>query len=183
MDSFYTLDELKSLGLRNFGHNVLISRHARLYTPGTLSLGNSVRIDDFCILSGNITLGSHIHIAAWSGLFGEITMGNYSGLSSRVTVYGKSDDYSGEYMTNPTVHPNYTKLDIRPIHIGEHVIVGSGSIILPGSNLAEGCAVGALSLVKGNLEGFTIYAGNPARKVRERSRRLLDLANDMAVTR
>ena len=183
MDSFYTPDELRGIGLKDFGLNVRISRHARIYTPETISVGNAVRIDDFCILSGHITLGSHIHIGPWCGLFGEITMGDFSGFSSRVSAYAKSDDYSGEYLTNPMVHSAYTRLDERPIHVGRHVIVGSGSVILPGAVLSEGCAVGALCLAKGHLEPFSIYAGAPARKIRPRSCHLLELERDMAVTR
>jgi galactoside O-acetyltransferase len=42
--------------------------------------------------------------------------------------------------------------------------------------LAEGVAVGALSLVKHSLEAWSIYAGVPARYIRPRSREMLDQA-------
>jgi len=54
MNSFYTEDELKEIGLKSYGHNVLISRKANLYSVSEISIGNNVRIDDFCILSGKI---------------------------------------------------------------------------------------------------------------------------------
>jgi hypothetical protein len=84
-NSFYCENELKSLGLKSFGKNVLISRKASIYSPELITLGNSVRIDDFCILSGNISLGSYIHISAYSALFGKygIKMNDFSGLSPR----------------------------------------------------------------------------------------------------
>ena len=53
--------------------------------------------------------------------------------------------------------------------------IGSGSVVLPGLTLEDGVAVGALSLVKNDCEAFGIYAGNPARRVRERKHDLLDL--------
>ena len=79
-NSFYSPDELAGLGLKSYGENVLISRFARLYSPGTIDIGNHVRIDDFCILSGMIKLGSHIHISAYCGLYGKfgIVMEDYS---------------------------------------------------------------------------------------------------------
>lgn len=66
MTSFYTEKELPSLGLKKYGRNVKISRHASIYGAQNISIGDNVRIDDFCILSGHIELGSYIHIAAYS---------------------------------------------------------------------------------------------------------------------
>lgn len=68
--SFYSEEELKEIGLKSYGKNVLISRNATIYGADKISIGDNVRIDDFCILSGNISLGSYIHIAAYCGLFG-----------------------------------------------------------------------------------------------------------------
>jgi galactoside O-acetyltransferase len=108
MTSFYTEEELAKLGLKNYGSNILISRKCSIYSPENISLGNNVRIDDFCVLSGKITIGDFVHIAAASLLFGGeqgIIMKDFSGLSSRCVVYAESDDYSGEGMINPTI-PN-----------------------------------------------------------------------------
>jgi galactoside O-acetyltransferase len=59
------------------------------------------------------------------------------------------------------------------------VIVGSGSIVLPGVVLEEGVAVGALSLVRDSCSAFGIYAGMPAKRVGERSRQLLELERQL----
>ena len=40
--------------------------------------------------------------------------------------------------------------------------------------MEDGCAVGALSLVNNNCKEFGIYVGIPARRIRERSRNLLE---------
>jgi galactoside O-acetyltransferase len=68
-----------------------------------------------------------------------------------------------------------TGVSIAPVSIGRHVIIGSGSIILPGVTIAEGASIGALSLVKRDCESFTIYGGVPARRLGDRSRELLAL--------
>jgi galactoside O-acetyltransferase len=65
MADFYTVEELKELGLKSCGHNVLLSKKASLYGINKIEIGNNVRIDDFCILSGSIKLGTNIHIAAY----------------------------------------------------------------------------------------------------------------------
>ena len=56
------------------------------------------------------------------------------------------------------------------ITIGDHVWIGYRAIILPGITIGEGAVVGAGSVVTKDVEPFTIVAGNPARKVGERSR-------------
>ena len=155
MTSFYTEEELAALGLKAYGRDVRISRKACLYGAEHISLGDHVRIDDFCLLSGNISLGSFIHLAAGVLLFAGdagITVGDYSTLSSRCAVYALTDDYSGAAMTNPTVPEAYTHVTQQPVSVGRHVIVGTGSTILPGVTVGEGCAVGAMSLLRGDCE-------------------------------
>jgi galactoside O-acetyltransferase len=53
------------------------------------------------------------------------------------------------------------------------VIVGASSIIFPGVTLAEGCSVGAMTLVNKSTAPWGIYVGNPARRVKERKKDLL----------
>ena len=178
--SFLDQTELAALGLAGYGENVLISRKASIYGAGRIRIGNHVRIDDFCVLSagkGGIEMGSYIHVAVFSLLIGaeQITLGDFANISSRVSVYSSSDDYSGETMTNPMVPDRYKRVDNRPVVIGRHSIVGSGAILLPGTELGDGCAVGALSLVTGQCKAFTIYAGIPAVEKGKRKTDLLAL--------
>lgn len=54
-------------------------------------------------------------------------------------------------MTNPMVPVEFTNVTHADVNIGRHVIIGSGSVVLPGVTIGEGAAVGALSLVKKGL--------------------------------
>lgn len=54
------------------------------------------------------------------------------------------------------------------IVIEDDVWIGAGSVILDGSVLRRGVVVGACSLVRGELESYGIYRGQPASKVGER---------------
>jgi galactoside O-acetyltransferase len=60
--------------------------------------------------------------------------------------------------------------------------VGSGSLILPGASFGEGSVLGAMSLVSRPLEPWTIYAGVPARRLRERKRDVLQQEKEYLVT-
>ena len=176
--------ELGMLGFSQIGKNVLISDKASLYNCTKISIGNNVRIDDFCVLSagaGGIFLGNYIHIAVYSSLMGagKIALFDFCGLSSRVSIYSSNDDYSGTMMTNPTVPSRFTGVTHADVTLEKHVIVGAGSIILPGVTLREGVAVGALSLINNDCESFGIYAGTPAKRIGNRKRELLKKEKEM----
>jgi dTDP-4-amino-4,6-dideoxy-D-glucose acyltransferase len=178
--SFYTDNELKEIGFRKLGREVYISRKASIYKPESISLGNNIRIDDFCILSGGIgiELGSYIHLGAYSALFGGagILLEDFSGLSARVTIYSESDDFSGLSMTNPLIPDDYkTRFNKGKVILRKHVIVGVNSTILPGLVLEEGSAIGAHSLVSKNCDSWSIYFGVPAKKIKNRKQKILEL--------
>lgn len=175
-----TPQQIQAMGFTAVGSNVQISDKASFYGVSRISLGSNVRIDDFCVLSagvGGIQIGNHIHIAIYTALIGagSIKIEDFCNLSSRVSIYSSSDDYSGASLTNPTVPDTFKQVQHAPVHLSKHVIVGSGSVILPGITLEEGVAVGALSLVTKNCTAFGIYAGNPARRIKERKHDLLEL--------
>ena len=174
--SFYTQQEVEALGFKCVGKHVLLSKKTSLYGISHISIGDNSRIDDFCILSGQITIGKHVHIAAYCALFAGktgIELGDFSGLSSRVSIYAESDDYSGESLTNPTISDVYKKIQTGKVIIKQHGIVGASSVLLPGSVLPEGTAVGAQSLVTQTLDSWGIYAGSPVRKLKPRKQGLL----------
>lgn len=175
---------LLEMGFIVLGSNVLISENARIYNAQNIRIGNNVRIDDFCILSaglGGIEIGDYVHIAVYSSLqgAGKITLSNFSGLSSRVAIYSSNDDYSGMFMTNPTVPDKYTNVSHAPVFIGKHVIIGSGAVVLPGVSIQDGVAIGALSLVNKDCEEFGIYSGVSVKRIKSRRRDLLDLERTM----
>lgn len=179
MSTFYSVEELSSLGLKSFGENVKISRHTIFHNPGQISIGSHVRIDDLCFISANkeIVIGSYIHIAPYCILAGAqgIVMEDFSGLAARVTLQTATDDYSGEYLTNPAVPYSFRKVSGGTITLKRHVVIGMHAVILPGVTLGEGCAVGACSLVRRSVADWTIVVGIPAKKIKDRSRNLLEL--------
>ena len=179
---------VERMGFASVGRNVMISERASFYRCANISIGDNVRIDDFCVLSagdGGIDVGSHVHIAVFSSLIGKgrMTLSDFCNISSRVSIYSSNDDYTGATMTNPTVPDCYTGVAHADVFVGRHVIVGSGSVVLPGVRLEDGAAVGALSLVRSSCEAFGIYAGTPARRVGERKRDLLELERQFLLER
>lgn len=176
-NSFYTEEGLFQLGLHAIGKNVKISRKCSIYGAANVSIGDNVRIDDFCIISGKVSIGCYSHIAAYTCLFGGesgIKLHDFVGLSTRCAVYAVTDDYSGLALSNPSIPNKYRKVTDKPVELKKHVLVGTGSTILPGVILEEGVAVGCMSLVKKSLEAWGLYMGIPCHRIRERSKDLLE---------
>ncbi|MDZ4257989.1 MAG: acyltransferase [Gemmatimonadales bacterium] len=173
-------EALSAFGFASIGRDVCVSDRASFHGVSRIRLGDHVRIDDFCVMSagdGGISIGDHVHVAVYSCLIGagRITISDFANISSRVSIYSSSDDYSGATLTNPTIPDEFKDVEHADVHIGRHVVIGSGSVVLPGSILEDGVAIGALSMVRGCCPAFGIYAGVPARRIRERSRALLEL--------
>lgn len=179
--AFLSREQLKRLGFRALGENVLISDKASIYNHDLIEVGDNSRIDDFCVISGRVTIGRNVHIAVFCNVAGGekgIVFEDFSGLAYGCQVFTQSDDYSGRTLTNPTVPDCYKKETKAAVRIGRHCIVGASSIIFPGVTLAEGTSVGAMTLVTKSTDPWSVYFGIPAKKIKDRRRDLLSLERE-----
>lgn len=176
---YFKSEELTQFGFKSVGDNVSIAKNCTIIGLENISIGNNVRIDGGATLachSGGLNIGNYIHIGANSFLAcgAGVILRDFSGLSQGVKIYSVSDDYSGDSLTNPSVPKEYLKTISAPVVLEKHVIIGAGSVILPGANIGEGSAVGALSLVTQPLDEWGVYAGIPAKRMKDRSKDLLN---------
>jgi len=168
-------NEILSMGFAEVGDDVKITRFALFFNTSKIRIGSRVRIDAFAIISAGeegVEIGNNVHIAAHTilnGTGGKIILSDFSGLAPHVCIWTASEDYTGGNLTNPTVPDRFRKQDKGPVVLGRHVIVGTGSVILPNVTLADGAAVGALSLVNRSVQVGEVVFGCPARKIATRS--------------
>jgi galactoside O-acetyltransferase len=160
------------LKFEKVGKDVAIWPLAKIIAPEVISIGNSVIIDDFVLLMGGkkTSIGDFVHIGSFTLITGggEFLMEDFSGLSGGVKVYTGNENYSGGYLTNPTVPFPY-RVPIRSfVKIKKHAIIGANAIILPGVTIEEGSVVGANSLVKKDCKPWTVYCGSPAKELKSR---------------
>lgn len=175
---YLTDSELRDMGFKSLGKNVKISDKASIYNADQLSIGDFSRIDDFCVISGNINIGRYVHITPFCLLAGGekgIIMEDFTTLAYRVQVFTQSDDYTGETLTNSNIPSEFKKEFKKEVILRRHVIVGAGSTIFPGVEVAERCSIGAVSLVNKGTLPWGIYLGVPARRLKERKKNLLEL--------
>ena len=85
-----------------------------------------------------------MHIAVHSDLNGGdfgIEMLDFSGCAFGVSIVAQTDNYSGKYMTNPTIPTSLTGATGKTVVVGEHAIIGAKSLLLPGANIGNGAAI------------------------------------------
>jgi len=176
--AYYSEEQLKKLGFKSLGRNVRISDKASIYDADQIEIGDNSRVDDFCVISGKVLIGSYCHITPMCLIAGGrlgVYFSDFCTLAYGVKVFSQSDDYTGETLTNSLIPSKYKKESFKSVYFGRHVIVGAGAIIFPGVEVAEGCSIGAMTLVNKSTQPWGVYVGSPARRIKDRKKDLLEL--------
>jgi acetyltransferase-like isoleucine patch superfamily enzyme len=175
--AYLTRTELESMDFCYLGNDVKISDKASIYEADKMSLGDHCRIDDFCVISGRITIGRFCHVTPMCLLAGGepgIQIADFCTFAYGVKVFAQSDDYSGATMVNSLIPREYKQETFATVNIQRQVIVGTNAVVFPGVTLSEGCAIGAGAIVTRTTKPWGIYAGSPARRIKDREKGLLE---------
>lgn len=129
-----------------FGDNVSIYEGVQIWGNGKIYIGDNTAIgkDTIIFAAENIYIGNDVSIAA--------------------QCYIIDSDHGmkkGQLIRNQ-------ELIKKPIRIEDDVWIGAGSKILKGSYISQGSVVGALALVNGVTESYSINVGIPYKKIGER---------------
>ena len=164
-DNFLSINKLKKLKLKIRGKNLKISSNITIVGESNIQLGDNVRIDDYTIISakeGFLKIGSNVHIGGqcYLGCGGGIEIKDNVNIAQGVKIYSKINDY---------IKPSKDNKMIKGlVKIGKNVILGSNAVIIGKTQIKDGATVGALSLVKNNLNSWSVYAGVPAKFIKRR---------------
>ena len=143
-----------------------------IHDENNLSIGEHSQIDDFVFLNAGkgCTIGRFVHISSFVSIIGGglFFIDDFSGFSAGCRVITGSDDFTGSFMTNPTVPHEFTNYSISHVTIGKYVLIGTNTVIFPGITIGDGAIVGAGCFVRKNLNPWGIYVGDPLRKIGER---------------
>jgi acetyltransferase-like isoleucine patch superfamily enzyme len=176
--SYLTKEQLNKIGFKFVGVDVKISDKACIYDPEKIIIDDYSRVDDLCILSGNIDIGKYVHITPMCLIAGGepgVKLADFCTLAYGVKIFSQSDDYSGETMVSSLIDSKYKSEVFAQVVLNKHVVIGTNSVIFPGVNIAEGCSVGAMSLINQSTKPWGIYIGSPAKRIKERKQDLLKL--------
>lgn len=108
-----------------------------------------------------LRIGNHVDIFSqypFDSIYpGLISIGDYVTISSDVKIL--AHDASMGYVTDGTCK-------IGRVEIGNRVFIGHGAIILCNTRIGDYAVIGAGSVVTGDVPARTVYAGNPARFIK-----------------
>ncbi len=124
---------------------------------------------DACIWAGasfrskKISIGSgvFINVGFFHDGFDHLRIGNNVRIGQFVRVLTATHDIG------PAAQRGLIEVVGKPVHIKAGTWVGAGVVILPGVTVEEGCVLAAHSVVVSSTEPNGLYAGNPAKLVRE----------------
>lgn len=161
--------------LKYCGKNVIIGKTVRIRKPEEVSIGDGTIIDDFTYISCGMTIGKNCHIASnvsISGGEGHFYMDDYSTISNHSSIHCASSDYKKISLDLPSVeeHERFGG-EVGDVRIGKYVVIGAHSTVLPNTNIPEGVAFGAYSLIKNiDFKEYHLYSGIPIKLLCKRER-------------
>ena len=144
---FYLRGNKKALNY-GVGFTTGYRNRIEIFEEGKISVGN------------NCKFGDNVHIVCSKNVnFGEDCL-----LASNIFI---SDTNHGNMTEHPITPPDTRELSSKPISIGKSVWIGEGVCVLPGSEIGDGCILGAHSVVKGKIPPYTVVVGAPAKPVKQ----------------
>jgi acetyltransferase-like isoleucine patch superfamily enzyme len=150
---------LVNLLLRLPGHplrRLVFRRLVRADSANDVSLERGVRV----LTKGGITVGESTNINAGVLLDGRggLRIGSRVNISPEVLILTAEHDPRS---------PDFAGVE-SAVAIGDRVWIAARAMILPGSRVGDGAVVAAGAVVRGEVEPWSIVAGNPASKVADR---------------
>ncbi len=139
------------------GEDAVWQGRANFYRPSNLTIGKRCFVGEGTVfhVTAGITIGDDVLIS-WDCLLMDTDM-------HTLDWQGRADDVR---TTRLGLVKDWTRVNCAPIVIEDKAWIGSRCIVLAGSHIGEGAVIGAGSVVRGHFLAWTVYAGNPARKVR-----------------
>lgn len=128
----------------DLGTDVSLARSVRLTVRGGVDIGDRSIVNSDVLLDGR----------------GGLSIGRDVNISPGVIIWSAEHDPQSADFAGRT----------NRVSIGDRAWIASGAVLLPGVRVGEGSVVGAGAVARGELAEWTIFAGNPARPVGERSR-------------
>ena len=107
----------------------------------------------------------------------EAEIGKYCSISNQVHIGGPAHPVAW-VSTSPVFHEgrnvfgkHFSELEFEPFnktYIGNDVWIGENVMIKPGVKIGNGAVIGMGSIVTKDIPDYEIWAGNPAKKIRDR---------------
>lgn len=153
-----------NLFVNTFGKSSLISNRFRflLYKMGGMRT-KSDKIRSGCTFRGKsifiedgVLINHNVFIDAWES----VVIKERTAIAFEVTIC-TSSHWIGDSSKRAGASNR------KPVTIGKGCWIGAKAIILPGVTIGDGCVIAAGSVVNKDCKSNTLYAGNPAKEIKQ----------------
>ncbi|SEL73775.1 Hexapeptide repeat of succinyl-transferase [Butyrivibrio sp. ob235] len=155
------------------GENARLYPLCKMIHPGNAVLEDNCQLFDFVFIDA----GEKLRIGKYSTLTWNVLIegGAKTDIGHRVFLGPGTKVLTSTYEFDGYYSIEHLPGDAGKIRYGDVIIeddayIGANCTILPGTIIREGAFVGANSLVKGELEPWTVYVGSPCKKIRLREK-------------
>ena len=126
--------------------------------------GKNVNIESNATFSSKVTLEDYSGIGINAKIYGTCHIGRYVMMGTDVTIITRNHRFDRTDI--PMMEQGFE--EERPVYIGNDVWIGDRVLILPGVHIGDGSIIAAGSVVTKDVPPYSIVAGVPARKIRDR---------------
>ena len=149
--------KVKCSGIVNaeFGDNVVVVQPVNIY--GCM-IGDNVFIGPFVEIQKGVSIGAHCKIQSHAFICELVTIGRNCFIGHGVMFINDLFSRGGPARGDRSLY--------RATNVGHNVSIGSNATILP-VKICDGTVIGAGAVVTRDISKPGIYAGNPARKIRD----------------
>ena len=122
-------------------------------------------------ISPDLVAGVYSYIGPNCLIYPKVNIGAYTMLANNVSIIGGDHNFSK--IGIPIIFSGRGILN--ETFIGKDVWIGAFSIIMTGVKIGDGSIIGAGSVVTKDIEPYCVYAGVPAKKIKNRFKNSEDL--------
>ena len=126
--------------------------------------GKNVNIESNATFSSKVTLEDYSGIGINAKIYGTCHIGRYVMMGTDVTIITRNHRFDRTDI--PMMEQGFE--EERPVYIGNDVWIGDRVLILPGVHIGDGSIIAAGAVVTKDVPPYSIVAGVPARKIRDR---------------
>jgi acetyltransferase-like isoleucine patch superfamily enzyme len=167
------------------GIDVFLNEFISITRPELVEIGNHVAIDFGFVCTTGLVIGDYVHISPHVSVIGgkktSLNIEDFCFISTGSRMICGSELFQGDGLIGPMIPDEFKDNQIlEPITLKRFSGVCANSVVMPGVVMSEGSVLGANSFLKESTEPWTIYAGSPARPIKQRKKeKMYSFAKEM----
>jgi acetyltransferase-like isoleucine patch superfamily enzyme len=163
----------------SFGKNSIICfPQTTIFNEQYIQIGSNTMIGSHVALSAGMVPGQQCVTNPVVRIGDRCLIGRGSGIVGHLAIDIGNDVWTGHHVYITDQNHGYEIVDLpismqtqveKPVVVGEGSWIGAGSVILPGAHIGKHVAIGANSVVNGNIPDYSVAVGSPAKVIKQYS--------------